>query len=406
MAKPRARRDESERPAARLGSRPGTRRCRPWRRRARRGRRRARSQRRRARSATCARRPPRSGPARRPPRGGAWPGSPPPTGRRPRPRAPTRRARLAWAVVAARSSHAPVFTLPACAHTIVGRSGRPARARRPARPGPSRRSRPAATGSSASAPMPSSRSDRSIVAWRSSPASTRTGGAPVSPSASTSQPASASTRCRAAASATVFAPCAPVVMPNDASPGRPSRSLIHPADHRLRRGRGRRADGVERHLVPAGREHVGLRGGVERPADDEPEVARPGGRDEPRLDGRDELLDHRLGIGALVRQRAAERGLQRRPARPDARRGGRRPCAGTPRRARRCAGARRPDRTRRATGRSARGRARAGPAARCAAGARDRPRPRLSRRPSGSPSATCRPSRPRSRRRRRGRACP
>ena len=50
-----------------------------------------------------------------------------------------------------------------------------------------------------SVPRPSSRTARRRVTWRSALASRRTGGAPVSPRASTSQPARASTWWRAAA---------------------------------------------------------------------------------------------------------------------------------------------------------------------------------------------------------------
>ena len=56
-------------------------------------------------------------------------------------------------------------------------------------------------------PSPRSRSDASMLAWRSSLARTRMRGAPTSPRSSTSQPACSSTRCRAAASPTVLAPC-------------------------------------------------------------------------------------------------------------------------------------------------------------------------------------------------------
>ena len=86
---------------------------------------------------------------------------------------------------------------------------------------------PVGTLSSASAPMPSRRSERSIVAWRSSPATTRILGAPCRPRRSTSQPARSSTRWRAAASPTVLPACVPVTIPNDASAGRPSDSFSH-----------------------------------------------------------------------------------------------------------------------------------------------------------------------------------
>ena len=64
-----------------------------------------------------------------------------------------------------------------------------------------------------------------MVAWRSALATTRTGGAPSSPRCSTSQPAWARTWWRAAASATVLAPCPPVTKPNEASAGKPSSSF-------------------------------------------------------------------------------------------------------------------------------------------------------------------------------------
>jgi hypothetical protein len=83
-------------------------------------------------------------------------------------------------------------------------------------------------------------------------------------------------------------------------------------DHVLRRGGRGRAHRVERHLIPAGGEHVGLRRGVERAADHEAEVARPRRRDQRRLHHVDQLVDYRGRVGALVRERAAERRAQRR----------------------------------------------------------------------------------------------
>ena len=79
---------------------------------------------RRGRSATCGRRPPTSPHARRPPTSGASVGTPRPTGRTRRRRAATRRVRAAAAAIASRGSQAPVFTLPAWAHTIAGPSER------------------------------------------------------------------------------------------------------------------------------------------------------------------------------------------------------------------------------------------------------------------------------------------
>ena len=98
--------------------------------------------------------------------------------------APAARAAV---VIAARSSKAPVLTFPACAHTIVGLAGVDSR-------------RDASTSAFiapfdvagiswiALSPSPSSRTVRSIVAWRSAPANTLTSGASRSPSRPTSQP--------------------------------------------------------------------------------------------------------------------------------------------------------------------------------------------------------------------------
>ena len=114
----------------------------------------------------------------------------------------------------------------------------------------------------------------SIVACRSSPTTMRTGGAPCKPRAATSQPTSASTRCRAAASAVKLAIIPPVTNPTDAAGGSPSRSSDPAArdlfDHRGR-GRGRVQAGV---VVPTARQPVGRERGRVAAADDEPEVAR------------------------------------------------------------------------------------------------------------------------------------
>ncbi len=128
------------------------------------------------------------------------------------------------AQIAARSSQAPVVTLPAWVQTIVGASASPAArtpARAPASIAPSAR---AATTSTCRSPKPSSRKERSIVAWRSAPTTMRTGGAPIRPSRSTSHPTSASTWWRAAARPTVLAPWAPVTNPTVTPAGRPSNS--------------------------------------------------------------------------------------------------------------------------------------------------------------------------------------
>ena len=67
---------------------------------------------------------PRVGEARRRRPGVPARGWPPPRGRRRRRRAPTRRGVGPRAQAARRSSHAPVLTLPACRHTIVGPGSR------------------------------------------------------------------------------------------------------------------------------------------------------------------------------------------------------------------------------------------------------------------------------------------
>ncbi len=109
---------------------------------------------------------------------------------------------------------------------------------------------------------------------------TRTRGAPCKPSDSTSQPASASTWWRAAASAVKFAIIPPVTKPTDAL-GREAEQVDDPAGRRLldhrRRGRG---DVEARVVVPAAREPVGGERGRVAPADDEAEVARAGNADE------------------------------------------------------------------------------------------------------------------------------
>ena len=92
-------------------------------------------------------------------------------------------------------SHAPVLTLPACAHTIVGPSTCPS-----ARSSSSGRMRPwpsTGTRSGVSAPRPSMRSAVKIELCASSPTTTVTAGAPCSPRASTSQPTRSSTAWRA-----------------------------------------------------------------------------------------------------------------------------------------------------------------------------------------------------------------
>ncbi len=122
-------------------------------------------------------------------------------------------------------SNAPVFTLPACAQTIVGSAA-------PASSAASRSARIRPWSSvgirtGVSRPRPSRRSALNTVAWDSSLTIRRSAGAPASPRASTSQPARSSTAWRAAASAVTLAICAPLVRPPPAGCGSPSRSFAH-----------------------------------------------------------------------------------------------------------------------------------------------------------------------------------
>jgi len=134
----------------------------------------------------------------------------------------------AASAIAARSSQAPVLTLPACPLTIVGASERESTSGRSSariRPWPS-----AGTVSICSEPSPRNRSARSTVTCRSSPTTTRSLGAPCSPSRSTSQPRAASTWCRAAASAVRWASWQPVTKPALTCSGRPSSSRSHASE--------------------------------------------------------------------------------------------------------------------------------------------------------------------------------
>ena len=202
-----------------------------------------------------------------------------------------------------------MFTLPAWTQTIVGAPAWASSARASAS-GSIAPFGPAATGSTAFAPRPSSRSARSIVACRSSPAMTRTAGAPFSPSrldvpARTRQDAVARGR-------------EPGVVGALASDDEAERARLRQAERLLEpragdlldeRRHGRRC-GVEGMLVPARRENVRARGRVERPADDEAEEPRADGRGERGLDRAGELVDHGGRVGTLLRERSAEGGAQ------------------------------------------------------------------------------------------------
>ena len=78
-------------------------------------------------------------------------------------------------------------------------------------------------------PSPTKRSAVKIVACASSPATMVRGGAPISPSRTTSQPARSSTVLRAAARQVAFAIWAPVTSPTLAVAGRPSTSSSQPS---------------------------------------------------------------------------------------------------------------------------------------------------------------------------------
>jgi hypothetical protein len=117
----------------------------------------------------------------------------------------------------------PVFTLPACAQTMVGPSMRASVSR-----SASARIRPcssAATRCTLDRPSPSICSDAKIVTWLSSLVTTAIGGAPMRPSSSTFQPAFSSTAWRAAASAVKLAIVAPVANPTLEPAGSPKMSI-------------------------------------------------------------------------------------------------------------------------------------------------------------------------------------
>ncbi len=121
----------------------------------------------------------------------------------------------ACSTTAAIGSTAPVFTLPACTHRIVG----------PAIGGSaSARIRPCASAGTRSTrlrPRPSRPSDLIMLGWASPPTTTVIGGAPNRPSASTFQPVRASTAWRAAARAVKLATVAPVTKAPPVPAGRP-----------------------------------------------------------------------------------------------------------------------------------------------------------------------------------------
>ncbi len=155
----------------------------------------------------------------------------------------------------------------------------------------------------------------SIVACRSSPTTTRTRGAPCRPWAATSQPAPASTRCRADGERGEVGHH-PAGDEPDGRRGRETEQVEEPPARDLldhgRGGRGRVQTGV---VVPTARQPVGRERGGVAAADDEPEVARTGDAQQPGCRPRRELGDHGLVGGRGLRGGAAEHGaelLQRR----------------------------------------------------------------------------------------------
>ena len=235
----------------------------------------------------------------------AAPARPPPTGRRRRRRAATRRARGRPPAIASSGSNAPVFTLPACAQTIVGPSPRssaassaPARIR--ALPvGGHAHDGAAARGRAAAARRTPSRAPprRRARAAR---------GAPCRPSRLDVPAGAARARAwRAAASAGDVRHLARrSTKPTLARPpaARAGRAASRAATSSTSGGGGRHdvQPGV---LVPGGGQPVRGERRRQRAAGHEAEVARPGGGDEPGLGRRGQRLEHLHSGRAGVRQR-------------------------------------------------------------------------------------------------------
>ena len=95
--------------------------------------------------------------------------------------------------------------------------------------------------------------------------------------------------------------------------GRQAQQLDRPAPGDLLHHRGGRRGGIEAAvLVPRRRQPVGGQAGRQAAADDEAEVARPGGRDEARVGRAGQVGHDRRRIGRGVGHRPAERRFQRR----------------------------------------------------------------------------------------------
>ncbi len=89
---------------------------------------------------------------------------------------------------------------------------------------------------------------------------------------------------------------------------RQAQQVLHPATRRaLGRFGGGRQRGAEGVLVPADGQDVGGRGGRRRPADHEAEEPRTDRSDQVPVGGREQLVDHLVGGRRVVGQRTAER---------------------------------------------------------------------------------------------------
>ena len=221
--------------------------------------------------------------------------------------------------ISSKESKAPVFTSPACTHTIAGPS-----TSRSVACSWSQRMRPwssTATRRVEPLPIPTSRRARSIVTWRRSPATTVIGGDPATPSCSTSQPTRSSTACRAAAKQVAWAIWQPVTNENDAVAGMPRSSFSHsPATSSTTAADGPAIDesGV---LVPHRGEPVRGESSWKRSADHEAEVAPARDADDARLRRGGQRVDDLQRFGRPLGQRPSEifaefLDSRRRPNRP------------------------------------------------------------------------------------------
>ena len=196
-----------------------------------------------------------------------------------------------------------MFTLPACRHTIgpLVERGQSVGAHAPLSVDRHALDAPACRGRGWRAP-----SARSTCT--SSPTTTRSGGAPKRPFASTSQPWRARSAWRAAPSPLRLAVVAQVTKPTPVLGGQ-AEHVDEPGDRRvLERGGHRRGDAQARRSGPTPREPARGRGRGQRPADDEAEEPRSrrgeGG-------GRTHVIEqsqHLIGGQTLLRQWRGETG--------------------------------------------------------------------------------------------------